>query len=109
MTVGVALLLDLTSRLPRAGASAASAAAQSHPGLSAAAFAATAAAAFSSDGVPLSARHLFGFVPLPLSPLLHVLLGFFRCELATSPSRAWLLEHGCPCCGEVFDSLPSRL
>ena len=68
MTVGVALLLDLTSRLPRAGASAAS---HSHPGLSAAAFAATAASAFSSSGVPLSARHLFGFVPLPLSPLLH--------------------------------------
>ena len=87
MTVGVALLLDLTSRLPRAGASAA---AQSHHGLSAAAFAATAAAAFSSSGVPLSARHLFGFVPL--SPLLrHVLLGgFFPCELAASSSRACL-------------------
>ncbi|CAL4899283.1 unnamed protein product [Urochloa decumbens] len=62
MTVGLALLLDLTSRLPRAGASAASAAAaHSNAGLSAAAFAATAAAAFSSSGVPLSARHLFGF------------------------------------------------
>ncbi|TKW29128.1 hypothetical protein SEVIR_3G375900v4 [Setaria viridis] len=58
MTVGLALLLDLTSRLPRAGASAAS---HSHAGLSAAAVAATAAAAFSSTGVPLSARHLFGF------------------------------------------------
>jgi len=59
MTVGLTLLLDLTSRLPRAGASPA---AHSHAGLSAAAFAATAAAAFSSTGVPLSARHLFGFV-----------------------------------------------
>ncbi|KAG2620945.1 uncharacterized protein LOC120666248 [Panicum virgatum] len=58
MTVGLALLLDLTSRLPRAGASPA---AHSHAGLSAAAVAATAAAAFSSTGVPLSARHLFGF------------------------------------------------
>ncbi|OEL37830.1 hypothetical protein BAE44_0001151 [Dichanthelium oligosanthes] len=68
MTVGLALLLDLTSRLPRAGASAA--AAHSHAGLSAAAVAATAAAAFSSSGVPLSARHLFGFVsPLLLLPL----------------------------------------
>ncbi|CAN6342949.1 unnamed protein product [Urochloa humidicola] len=56
MTVGLALLLDLTSRLPRAGASA-----HSHAGISAAAFAATAAAAFTSSGVPLSARHLFGF------------------------------------------------
>ena len=55
MTVGLTLLLDLTSRLPRAGASPA---AHSHAGLSAA----TAAAAFSSTGVPLSARHLFGFV-----------------------------------------------
>ena len=55
MTVGLALLLDLTSRLPRAGASSSSAsAAHSHAGLS--------AAAFSSTGVPLSARHLFGFV-----------------------------------------------
>ena len=63
MTVGLALLLDLTSRLPHAGASSSSAsAAHSHAGLSAAAFAATAAAAFSSTGVPLSARHLFGFV-----------------------------------------------
>jgi hypothetical protein len=61
MTVGLALLLDLTSRLPRAGSSAA-AASHSHAGLSAAAVAATAAAAFSSTGVPLSARHLFGFV-----------------------------------------------
>ncbi|AQK39980.1 hypothetical protein ZEAMMB73_Zm00001d023756 [Zea mays] len=60
MTIGVALLLDLTSRLPRAGASAASAAVRSHPGLSTTAFAATAAAALSSSGVPLSARHLFG-------------------------------------------------
>ncbi|CAN6334019.1 unnamed protein product [Urochloa humidicola] len=56
MTVGLALLLDLTSRLPRAGASA-----HSSAGISAAAFAATAAAAFTSSGVPLSARHLFGF------------------------------------------------
>lgn len=61
MTIGVALLLDLTSRLPRAGASSASAAVRSHPGLSTTAFAATAAAALSSSGVPLSARHLFGF------------------------------------------------
>ena len=61
MTVGLTLLLDLTSRLPRAGASPA---AHSHAGLSAATAAATAtaAAAFSSTGVPLSARHLFGFV-----------------------------------------------
>ncbi|KAJ1265430.1 hypothetical protein BS78_08G076000 [Paspalum vaginatum] len=55
MTVGLGLLLELTSRLPRAGASSASASAavSSHAGLS--------AAAFSSSGVPLSARHLFGF------------------------------------------------
>ncbi|WVZ90289.1 hypothetical protein U9M48_036599 [Paspalum notatum var. saurae] len=60
MTVGLGLLLDLTSRLPRAGAS--SAAVSSHAGLSAAAIAASAAAAaLSSSGVPLSARHLFGF------------------------------------------------
>ncbi|KAL6842090.1 hypothetical protein ACP4OV_028069 [Aristida adscensionis] len=52
MAVGLALLLDLASRAPRAGA-------HSHAALSAAA-AATAAAALSASGVPLSARHLFG-------------------------------------------------
>ncbi|XP_062204045.1 uncharacterized protein LOC133906228 [Phragmites australis] len=59
MTVGLALLLDLASRAPRCGASSVSA--HSHGGLSAAAAAATAAAALSASGVPLSARHLFGF------------------------------------------------
>ncbi|GJN06094.1 hypothetical protein PR202_ga23782 [Eleusine coracana subsp. coracana] len=58
MTVGLGLLLDLASRVPRGGAS--SATAHSYGALSAAATAA-AAAALSTTGVPLSARHLFGF------------------------------------------------
>ncbi|GJN37743.1 hypothetical protein PR202_gb26729 [Eleusine coracana subsp. coracana] len=58
MTVGLGLLLDLASRVPRGGAS--SATAHSYGTLSAAA-AAAAAAALSTTGVPLSARHLFGF------------------------------------------------
>ncbi|KAF8646304.1 hypothetical protein HU200_013425 [Digitaria exilis] len=55
MPVGLGLLLDLTSRLPRGGASTA---AHSHAGFSAAAT--VAAAAFATSGVPLSARHLYG-------------------------------------------------
>ncbi|TVU01862.1 hypothetical protein EJB05_32010 [Eragrostis curvula] len=61
MTVGLGLLLDLASRAPRGGASSvASASAHSYGTISAAA-AAAAAAALSTTGVPLSARHLFGF------------------------------------------------
>jgi len=50
------------------------------------------------------------FVPLLLSPLLDlVLLSFFPCELMTSPSCAWLPEHGRPFAIRVFNLLPSRL
>ncbi|KAL5224391.1 hypothetical protein ABZP36_011030 [Zizania latifolia] len=56
MAVGIALLLDLASRAPRS-----SSAVHSHAAISAAAAGATAAAALSASGVPLSARHLFGF------------------------------------------------
>ncbi|KAL5206175.1 hypothetical protein ABZP36_034384 [Zizania latifolia] len=49
MAVGIALLLDLASRAPRS-----SSAVHSHAAVSA-------AAALSASGVPLSARHLFGF------------------------------------------------
>lgn len=64
MAVGLGLLVDLISR---SGTS--SGAAHSYGKLSAAA-AAAAAAALSATGVPLSARHLYGFVPLPfVSPL----------------------------------------
>ncbi|KAL6622790.1 hypothetical protein ACP70R_018775 [Stipagrostis hirtigluma subsp. patula] len=57
MAVGLGLLVDLASRVPRGGASAS---AHSHAA-NAAAAAATAAAALSATGVPFSARHLFGF------------------------------------------------
>ncbi|KAG8093242.1 hypothetical protein GUJ93_ZPchr0012g19531 [Zizania palustris] len=56
MAVGIALLLDLASRAPRS-----SSAVHSHAAISAAAAGAAAAAALSASGVPLSARHLFGF------------------------------------------------
>ena len=88
MTVGLALLLDLTSRLPRAGAYST---AHSHAGLSAAAFAATAAAAFSSTGVPLSARHLFRFVcpsPAPSPPWFSFTGGTFCfCNAELTPEQ----------------------
>nr|CAB3465945.1 unnamed protein product [Digitaria exilis] len=80
MPVGLGLLLDLTSRLPRGGAS--TAAAHSHAGLSAAAtVAATAAAAFATSGVPLSARHLYGSVLFPpLPPRFIGASAFSRCD-----------------------------
>ncbi|KAK3136650.1 hypothetical protein QOZ80_5BG0440210 [Eleusine coracana subsp. coracana] len=61
MAVGLGLLIDLVSR---GGTS--SGAAQSYGKLSAAA-AAAAAAALSATGVPLSARHLFGFPGLTIA------------------------------------------
>ncbi|KQJ86658.1 uncharacterized protein LOC100835754 [Brachypodium distachyon] len=54
MAVGIGLLLNQATRLPRAPI-------HSHAAFSAAAAAAAAAAAVSSSGVPLSARHFFGF------------------------------------------------
>ncbi|GJM95627.1 hypothetical protein PR202_ga12390 [Eleusine coracana subsp. coracana] len=59
MAVGLGLLVDLVSR---SGTS--SGTAHSYGKLSAAA-AAAAAAALCATGVPLSARHLFVFVPCP--------------------------------------------
>nr|CAB3462119.1 unnamed protein product [Digitaria exilis] len=83
MPVGLGLLLDLTSRLPRGGASTA---AHSHAGFSAAAT--VAAAAFATSGVPLSARHLYGSVLFPLLPPRFIgASAFSRCDPWL---RAWL-------------------
>ncbi|TVU50192.1 hypothetical protein EJB05_01554, partial [Eragrostis curvula] len=98
MAVGLGLLVDIVSRAPRSGASAS---AHSYGTLSAAA-AAAAAAALATTGVPLSARHLFGFVP---SPLLNRVVGLV---LPCEASRCTLCLLASACArrdGEVFDAL----